>query len=83
MVPNRSKNRIFQPTGRFLVGGVHQVGVDVQGDGGVGVAQLGLDVLDVLPILESETGVSVPEVMEPDPWQVCRFQGRKKITSIL
>jgi hypothetical protein len=27
MVPNRSKNRIFQSTRRLLVGGVHQVGI--------------------------------------------------------
>ena len=31
MVPNRSKNRIFQPTGSLLIGGFHQVGLDVQG----------------------------------------------------
>jgi len=36
MVPIRSKNRIFQPTGSLLiVGGIHEVGVDVQGDDGL------------------------------------------------
>jgi hypothetical protein len=67
-VTGSSKNRIFQPAGGFLIGGFHQVGIDVQGDGGGGVPELGLDVFDVFPILHSEAGVGMAEIVKPNKW---------------
>ena len=61
------KNRIFQPASGLLIGGIHEVGIDVQGDSGAGMPKLGLDVFDVFPVLHPEAGVGMSEIMKPDP----------------
>ena len=39
-----SKDGIFQPAGGLLIGGLHQVGIDVQGYRGAAVSYLRLNV---------------------------------------
>ncbi len=40
--------------------------MDVKGHGGAGMAKLGLDIFNVLSLLDQKAGVGVAEVMEPD-----------------
>ena len=55
-----SKNRGFQPKGSFWISILHQVGLDVEGNGGGGMSKLGLDVFDVFPVLNAEAGIGMP-----------------------
>jgi hypothetical protein len=49
-VTGSSKNRIFQPLSRLWIPVFHQVTIDVEGDGGAGMAKLILDVFDILSL---------------------------------
>ena len=42
-----SKNRLFQPAGVLLLGGLQEMGV--KGEGGVCLTNLGLDVVSIYP----------------------------------
>jgi hypothetical protein len=54
-----------EDVGRCGLGGADHVGVDAEGDGGVGVAQAGRHDMDRYPGQQQGRGVEVPQVVEP------------------